>query len=85
MNFDLTVTYIFLIKLIRKCIWSYRPYRLTAFDSISRDMDNRGVETHSSCNMYANVETQTLLEYLRNTTEFRDREFQFPYNETTSE
>lgn len=50
-----------------------------------RDTDNRGLETHSSCQMYANVDAHTLLEYWQNKTQHPDYEYQFPYNETTSE
>lgn len=53
--------------------------------SIPRDINNKGVNTHSSCQMYANMDTTALLDYIRNTTEYPEIEHRFPYNETTSE
>lgn len=54
-----------------------------AYD-FNRDIDNRGVETYSSCKMYANVDTDALLEYLNNSIEYPDHEFKLPFNETSS-
>lgn len=42
------------------------------------------METHSSCEMYANVDTNTLAEYWRNRTDHPELDHPFPYNETTS-
>lgn len=50
-----------------------------------RDSDTRGVETHSTCKMYADIDVAVLTEYWANRSlAVGDEEIAFPFNETTS-